>query len=474
MSEDTLPTPDLKRLQIARAAAPDRRRGGFAKYVWLFVLGAGIFGAWHYRDSWMPARDTEPSGAREGAVREVDTSAAVVTASANGYVIARKKAALSTVISGLLVELKVEEGSVVKAGDVVARLQYDDFETAVREADAGVLTAAAEVRSAEAMLAMAEAQRKESDSALGVAQSAEAEAKVEAENARREMERQKAYMAQSGDMSESDWDRVKTAAAVADARLLTATARVLSARSAVETAEAVKSQRAAEIARLETMKIRAAAAAESARILLRKTLVTAPFDGVIIRKDAEEGEVVASTGFGANSRGSVATIVDMATLEVQVELSEELLGSIRSDSEALVTLDTEPERRYAGRVRQVWPTADRQKGTIELRVVFTERPEVLRPEMGVRVDFPEAAASRPIGERILVVAASAVRGEGAERYVFTIEGDRVKRRPVSVGAKRGADLVVRDGLQRGARVVVDAPETMRDGDLWTSGSKEKK
>ena len=190
-----------------------------------------------------------------------------------------------------------------------------------------------------------------------------------------------------------------------------ANSQVLSLRSDVKTAQATAKIIDGEIALQETRH-------KSAAILLEKTYVRAPFAGIVVDKGAEQGEVVAATGAGGNSRGSVATLVDLSTLEVQIELPETRLMGLTEGKGASIFLDVDPSKSWPGKIRQIWPTADRGKGTVELRVVFSQRPEVLRPEMGVRIVFDADDSSRP--ENLIAIPKSALCGSGAASYVFLV------------------------------------------------------
>ena len=223
---------------------------------------------------------------------------------ANGYIVARRRAALSTDIPGRLVELNVEEGSRVDQGDVVARLD-------TRELEAYRDRLQAEIRAAQA----------------------------NEKQTRLAMERQRKL---------SETEDVPT--------------------SALDSAEATHEGASARVQSLQ---------ASLAEILVRldKSTVYAPFSGVIVQKNAEVGEVVVASGGGANARGSVATLVDFDTLEVQIELSQTALEAARVGAPVLIYLDAYPEEGYRGQVRQVWPTASRAKATVELRAEFLERDE---------------------------------------------------------------------------------------------------
>jgi RND family efflux transporter MFP subunit len=208
------------------------------------------------------------------------------------------------------------------------------------------------------------------------------------------------------------------------------------------------------------------AARDEARAILEKTEVKAPFDGVVVLKDAEVGEVVSPNAQGGNSRGAVVTMVDFASLEAQVEMPERSLAQVAAGTRAYVFLDAYPERRYDGEVARVWPTANRQKATVELRVRLAAPDDRLRPEMGVRVVFlPAGAASEPASqeEAVVLVPESAVARAETGEGVFELVGELARCRAIERGERRGARVVVKQGLKGGERLVDEPPSGLKDG-----------
>jgi RND family efflux transporter MFP subunit len=380
----------------------------------------------------------------------------------NGYVVARPKAALSTVLSGRLVEMNVEEGSEVKAGDVVARIQHDDFDAALAQARKDVEVALAREAEAKQSLAASRLDLERLKGENDVLDELVRQAQVELDRATREAERHRDLFERRV-VDENTWDRVRAAAETARAAVLAAKQRV-TAGAAAETAwggeiarrEAAVATVAAEVERLRQ-------AEKVAEITLEKTFVRAPFDGIVIHKDAELGEVVAATGFGGNSRGSVATIVNAATLEAQVELSETRFGTIEEGDPARITLDSMPGKSFPGRVRKILPAADRQKATIEIRTEFVERPPGLKPDMGLRVAFLPKGAAPAAGPTKIRVPARAVLGAEGARHVLTVEAGVVRRVPVVVGPAVEGFVEVASGLSGGESVVVDPPADLQEG-----------
>jgi RND family efflux transporter MFP subunit len=457
--------PDLSRLRISREdSRPPRSKTPLAVLVVVLLGGAGW---WAWRSGWL----RPPGALHEPAAREVDVarveggSAVEQTAktTANGYVVARRRAALSTVLSGRLVEVNVEEGNPVKAGATVARIQHDDYDAALVAAQND--TKVARARRDETAKSL-EASRLDLDRLLGendVLRRLVDQAKAEADRAARDVERNK-ELHDKQLIDDGTWDRLKAGAASQEAAVEAAKTKVRAGEAAEVAWKGEIARRQAVLATQDAEVARAAQAEETAAILVEKTFVRAPFAGIVVHKDAEVGEVVAATGSGGNSRGSVATIVDPETLEVQVELPETRLGKIGEGDLTTITLDADPSRSYPGHVRQVWPTADRQKATVEMRVVFDERPKVVKTEMGVRVDFlPKAAGPAVVESKPVRVPSRAVVVRGGDHVVFLVANAAVRRVVVEVGAPEGTSVVVKKGLVGGERVVLDPAADLEDG-----------
>jgi len=408
---------DLARLRIPRdpvgaSAAPGSRR---PLYIGLGVIALVLVAA------------VAALGLRDRAI-EVRVATAVARGggggaagglTANGYVVARTKASVSSKVAGRLVYLGVEEGDVVQAGTVLARLEDAEYEAAVRQAAAERLSAEATRQEAQAAVAQAE----------------------------RDLERARALAAE-GHVPPQQLEDAETALAVARARLAAAEARVAAAEQIHAAAEAA----------------------------LENTRVRAPFTGTVLRKDAEVGEVVAPSVAGTGlTRGAVVTMADLSTLEVEVDVNEAYIGGVRRDQPAEIILDAYPTVRFPGRVRQIMPTADRQKATVLVRVAIEAQDPRILPEMGARVVFLEptegdaaeatggAAAPATTTPRRVFAPAAAVRNEGGENVVYVVVGDVAQRRVVDAGPVSGGEREIRQGLNGGERLVIDAPEGLADG-----------
>ena len=385
MSNSSPEKPDLNRLRIDRTPSAKSSRGPFMLILLVLISYIG----WK---EWPSVTEDSQAQYETARVQRRGGAKARAGTAANGYIVARRRAALSTDIPGRLVELNVEEGSRVDQGDVVARLD-------TRELEAYRDRLQAEIRAAQA----------------------------NEKQTRLAMERQRKL---------SEPEDVPT--------------------SALDSAEATHEGASARVQSLQ---------ASLAEILVRldKSTVYAPFSGVIVQKNAEVGEVVVASGGGANARGSVATLVDFDTLEVQIELSQTALEAARVGAPVLIYLDAYPEEGYRGQVRQVWPTASRAKATVELRAEFLERDERLLPELGVRVVFVPEEESNPTPPMVLLPKSALLPGEGNQ--VFVLVDGFVEKRSLTLRDDFDNTLIeVGSGLIGGETVIINPPADLQEGD----------
>ena len=200
-------------------------------------------------------------------------------------------------------------------------------------------------------------------------------------------------------------------------------------------------------------------------------VITAPFDGIIVSKDAQVGEMVSPISAGGGfTRTGIATIVDMASNEIEVDVNENYIARVKPGQEVTAVLDAYPDWKIPCRVRTIIPTADRQKATVEVRVAFDKLDPRILPDMGVKVTFlreeDKQAETAPKG---LLVPLSAVRDDSGEKVVFLVKDDRVERRAVKVGTTNGAQTQILAGLTSGDTIVVGGPSDLRDGEAVAIG-----
>jgi len=393
----------------------DRSRDGrsrVARIVWLavilVVLGGGGVAGWRW---WEEARIPV---VRTAAVRQtVPADGQPTVLNASGYVTARLQSTVSSKVTGRILEVLVEEGMAVTEGQVLARL--DD--TTERS-----------------YLALAEAQ-------LGAQRGALAELEVRYAEAQLDLDRQRRLLDQRL-IGQADLD---TAQAEADS---------LQARIANQREQVVVAEREIDVR----------------RTALEDTVIRAPFSGVAISKDAQPGEMISplSAG-GAFTRTGVCTIVDMSSLEIEVDVNESYINRVSPEQRVVATLDAYPDWEIPASVITTIPAADRQRATVLVRIAFDELgdPRIL-PDMGVNVAFLEAGPppEDTVADAVprLWIPSAALRNDGGAQVVFVARGDLVERRAVSTGLEDGGDVEVLAGVSAGERVVVEGPPALTDGD----------
>ena len=203
-----------------------------------------------------------------------------------------------------------------------------------------------------------------------------------------------------------------------------------------------------------------------ARQDLDNTVVRAPFDGVIVSKDAQRGEMVSPMSAGGGfTRTGIATVVDMSSLEIEVDVNEAYIARVKPGQRVTATLDAYPDWAIPASVRTVIPSADRQKATVKVRIAFDALDPKMLPDMGVKVAFlgEAPAAGAPARQRVAVPSA-AVRERDGARHVFVVRDGKVERRAVTVAGTKGEETEIEAGLTEGETVVVGPPEGLKDGD----------
>jgi len=391
----------LKELRIDRDARPARARVRRA-LLGLVVVALGAVGwlAW--------ARLSIPT-VRTAVVRaSTDDAGPGSVLDASGYVTARRQATVSAKITGKVTEVLIEEGARVEEGAVLARL--DDTE-------------------AKAQLALAEAQ-------LVAARSQLAELRAQLAQAERDYTRQDELL-RRGLVSAQSMDAALAQRDMLRARLATAEEQVRVAQQSVDVA----------------------------RVQLDNTVIRAPFGGVVTAKTAQPGEMVSPISAGGGFiRTGIGTIVDMDSLEIQVDVNESFINRVAPGQPVEATLNAYPDWKIPAAVIAIIPTADRSKATVKVRIAIKARDARLVPDMGVRVAFLDSGPrrARP-ATRSVLVPVEAVREDGGTAVVFVHAGDRVERRTVTLGRTVGASRQVLSGLSDGDHVVLSPPPSLKDG-----------
>jgi len=327
---------------------------------------------------------------------------------ASGYVVARREATASSKITGRLVEVAIEEGMAVEEGQMLARLDDANARRALE-------LARAQLAAAVSALAELEVRRREADLDL----------------------RRVSDLALEGVVSRSALD---TAQAERDARV----AQLAAARDRVEVARREGALREQE---------------------LEDTIIRAPFDGVVISKDAQPGEIVSPVSAGGGfTRTGIGTIVDMASLEIEVDVNEAYIQRVQTGQPVRATLDAYPDWQIPGKVITTVPAADREKATVKVRIGFDALGDArILPDMGVKVAFQAEVDPRAAPRARLIVPERTVRRSGATGVVFVVRDGTVERRAVSIGGTTAGGVEVRAGLRAGDEVVLSPPAELEDG-----------
>ncbi|HEY1077503.1 MAG TPA: efflux RND transporter periplasmic adaptor subunit [Fontimonas sp.] len=396
----------LGQLKIDRGNSPSNPSEGKRLWLWLglgVLVAAGVL-AWLLSGSGKTVIQTTtvralPAGG--------GAQASVLDAS--GYVVARRQATVSSKVTGKVVEVLVEEGMAVKAGDVLARI--DDIN--------------------------AVAQRQLADAQLAAARAQLVEVRVQQAEAQRQLERTR-ELAERKLVSVQALD---TAQAAYDAQ----TARLASTQSNVEVAE-----RGVQVQKRN----------------VEDTVVRAPFDGVITVKNAQPGEMISPLSAGGDgTRTGIGTLVDMESLEIEVDVNENFINRVSPGQPVAARLNAYPDWEIPAEVVAVIPTADRSKATVKVRVGFKQRDPRILPDMGVRVAFrdaakPEGAAAAPAG---VLADRNAVQQNGEQGVVFVVRDDKLERRAVRVGGTVGDSVRVVSGLAAGDTLALGDLSKFSDG-----------
>ena len=414
---------DLASLRIDSAARGGSSRRG--TWIVVVVLAAALAAA-----AWLWSRRVEAASVKTVSVTAQTGGAAPgAVLNASGYVTARRRATVSSKVTGKVLEVFIEEGKAVRRGEVLARLDDSQIRSALQVAQA-------QLASAQKVAAQDTARLREAELTL---------------ERRRQLLKEKVIGRAELDASEAEVESLRARIAVAEQQVKVAASQI----NAIQTD-------------------------------LSDMVVRAPFDGVAISKDAQPGEMISPVSAGGGfTRTGICTIVDMSSLEIEVDVSESYINRVRPGQPVEAVLDAYPDWRIPAHVITTVPSADRQKATVRVRIGFGEQPANERarraagakppgyvldprilPDMGIKVSFlnerPAAAAAAAPRAR-LVVPKAAVRTENGASVVFIVRDERAERRAVSIGTAEGDQIEIVSGVTAGEKVVVDGPPTLEDG-----------
>jgi len=392
-------TQDLDALRI------DREKRSRPARPWWLVAGLLVIST-ALVAGWLALRP-RARAVRVAPATETTIGASSTVLNASGYVTARRRATVSSKVTGKVVEVLIEEGMQVSENQVLARLDASNTRVSLDLA----------------------------------------EAKLEAARAALEEIRVRIHEAELGlERTLSLID--KNVASQADLDASQAEVDSLRARLEAQRQQADVASRELAVWRQQ----------------LDDTVIRAPFDGVVVSKDAQPGEMISPVSAGGGfTRTGIGTVVDMASLEIEVDVNEAYINRVSPDQVVEATLDAYPEWKIPAHVIAIVPTADRQKATVRVRIGFDELDPRILPDMGVKVAFQEAREGSE-GRVAVVVLAEALRSADGRDIVFVMTGETVERRAVQVRRGDGPTRVVLAGLSAGEQVVVNGPADLMDGD----------
>jgi HlyD family secretion protein len=402
------PPPDLSKLRIDRGLAPIRRR---RRRKWIVlaivaVLVAGA-GAWYAAQPRAQTVQTTP-------IITTYPSQQFVVLNATGYVVAQRKAAISSKATGRLEWLGVAEGSRVKAGDLIARIDNRDVVAQAQSAQATVRAARANVRQSE----------------------------VERENAQVEYRRNDELVGK-GFISRSALDTAK-------ARLDRAQAGVASAQANLNVA---------------------LANARNAAVTVDYTEIRAPFDGVILSKSANVGDLVTPFSNATDSKGAVVSMADMETLEVEADVSESSLAKVHVGQPAEIVLDALPDTRFRGHINRMVPTVDRAKATVMTKVKFDDIDPRILPEMSAKVSFLSQDVTPDQQKPVVAVNPDAIVQRDGRSVMFVVRDGHAVAVPVTPGIKIGDTTAITGDIKAGEKAVAKPPASLASGALVKTATK---
>jgi HlyD family secretion protein len=326
---------------------------------------------------------------------------------ASGYVTARRAATVSSKVTGKVVEILIEEGMKVKEGQVVARLDDTNVKTSLDVAQAQLESAKMAVEETRAQLKQAESEFQRATN-----------------------------LANKNIESQSDLDKAES------------DAKSLAARLARQQRDITVAERNVALWQQQ----------------MDDMVIRAPFAGVVTTKDAQPGEMISPVSAGGGfTRTGIGTIVDMDSLEIEIDVNESYINRVQPGQPVVATLDAYPDWKIPCKVIAIIPTADRQKSTVKVRVAFDKLDPRILPEMSVKVAFQESGGGTVAALRAVLIPKSAVQSQDGRDVVFVVQNGRAERRAVTVIDTQGDDSVLSAGVSTGESVVVDSPAGLTDG-----------
>lgn len=392
--------PSLDALRIDRSQAP-QRSGGWWWIVLAMLIATGAGAWWFTRSTAITVKTATVQ------VRTSGGNAGKTLLNASGYVTTRLEATVSSKITGKVAEILIEEGMKVEKGQILARLDASNVEAGLRLAEAQLASAKSNLAETEPMLRFAKSELDRLDSMV----TDKAVSKSDRDKAGAEFEFQKARL-----------ERQKADVTVAERQV-----------------DEWKQQ-------------------------LDDTIIRAPFSGVVTTKDSQPGEMISPMSAGGFTRTGICSLVDMASLEIEVDVGESFINRVKEGQPVIATLDAYSDWKIPCKVIAIIPTADRQKATVKVRVGFEKLDPRILPQMGVKVAFQSDESSAPAAAgNALTVSKEAILKSGGRDIAWVVRDGKVERRAVTVAGTDGDQITLGAGLSQGETVVLNAPPDLKDG-----------
>jgi RND family efflux transporter MFP subunit len=402
VEDHSLVDEDISKLKIDKSPATFQSGRHRKRFYWVIaLLVIVVTGILYFAGIFTPSFSVEVAN-----VAQMYPSQTFTLLNASGYVVAQRKAAVASKVTGLLVSISVEEGSRVKKGQIIAQLENDDVKAAKRQAEAN----------------------------LNVSRFNLEQTRADLQDATLSFHRNKELLAHDY-VSQAEFD-------ASEARHKRAIAGVDAAGAAVKANEALL---------------------QAANVAIEYTMIQAPFDAVVLTKNADIGDIVTPIGAAAEAKAAVVTIADMGSLQVEVDVAESNLQNVKVGQPCEIQLDAFPESRFRGEVYMIVPTADRTKATVLIKVRFLDSDNRILPEMSAKVAFLSKPVKPEEQKPRTVINPGAVIDRKGKNVVYVVKNNRVVETPVTVGERLGDMIEVLGGVKAGDKVVVKTPEKLKDG-----------
>jgi RND family efflux transporter MFP subunit len=349
----------------------------------------------------MPALNVEVS-----TVKYVYPSQAVTILNASGYVIAQRRAAVASKVTGLLTSINVEEGSRVKAGDIIARLENEDVMAEIKRTEANLLASYHNLE----------------------------QAKAELQDATLSFNRNKELLDKDY-ISKAEFDS-------SEARYKKAIASVAQAEAIIKANEA---------------------ALRGAKVAYEYTLIRAPFDGVVLTKNADVGDIVTPIGAAAEAKAAVVTIADLDSLQVEADVSESNIHMVRIGQPCEIQLDALPGKRFRGKVHMIVPTADKTKATLLVKIKFIDKDTRILPEMSAKVSFLSRELKDEEQVPLMGVNRNAIISEGERYFVYVVQNGKAVKKEVRIGRFFGDMVEILSGVKAEEMVIISPINKIKGG-----------